>query len=989
MTFNICRNAAISYISRRLAAGRPATKATFVRVGLLGSALVGAFATLPTATHAQVCPPDINTSTNLAHTVAGPNATCNVTAAGQLITLGANQEGITVNGLGNTVNVQANGLVETQGTTSDGIRFVTPGLGNGQTVQIDGTVRTRAAGTGAFTGSHGIFVDRSDATITVGATGSIETLGGNFASGILARGGGGLPVDIDVSNFGAIETNGTTSYGIGLTNAGSGSTVYNDGAITINGAVNNANAASDAILFAGLFNGVSRGTTVITNDVNGVINVNGNISDGIRITTAGNGSTDQNIVVNNGQIFTNSALGTNSDSKGIRTQDWSTVTNTGTIRTASGGVRNYGIHVENNGTVLNTGVIQTFATDSQAIVGEGNVSFTNNGFITTNGDTSDGMSAEGTTSTLINNNSIITNGRDSAGIIANDDATITNNGLLRSTGQLGNGIRVARNSDITNSASGIIDITGAGGIGIFSTTLRTTTPAGNNTVLNNGFISAATGIFLNYSNQTQFPGSRSSVTTTGSIISTNGPNGVAVRFGNGPAAGIGANAGRDTLTIALDADDDLIIGAMDMNNGDDTIILDRTNDNFAWRWTFDDFDPGAVIVTSQAACPATGDCLVITPKAGQVYLQSGETDFQRNCGLACQDSGNEGMTIFLLDTNQINYLSDVSLDIVTSAHAAIDSRIEQAWKISLRKDRVIQPDEVVAFPDPDREMDFWFRPWIGMRHRMERDYLPETLHQWAGFLGGVNVRYKENWHFGVLGGLARSYVDDMSTNQEGSLKHQLIGAQAHYDNDKYFVDYSILFGKSESDDMQPIKNNLVAGGIESDEDSPLLKGPFQSHSLRVGRRFQLHKDRWDLYLRPSAHAVYVRQTVEDIVYPGSTSTSTVSIGEFTTQSIQARLEMASELIKTNKRGVFHSDLRMGLAMRGVMSGGGATINTVTDQITIGAEKAGDYTYSIYTGLGVAWETSAHWTLNLDAETDYSFGYGDFTGRIRGAANFRF
>ncbi|MEP4433739.1 MAG: hypothetical protein ABJ349_16160, partial [Hyphomicrobiales bacterium] len=166
-------------------------------------------------------------------------------------------------------------------------------------------------------------------------------------------------------------------------------------------------------------------------------------------------------------------------------------------------------------------------------------------------------------------------------------------------------------------------------------------------------------------------------------------------------------------------------------------------------------------------------------------------------------------------------------------------------------------------------------------------------------------------------------------------------------------------------------------------------GPFQSHSLRVGRRYQLHDDRWDLYLRPSAHAVYVRQTVEDIIYPGSTASSSISIGEFTTQSIHARLEMASELIKTNRRGVFHSDLRMGLAMRGVVSGGGATINTVTDQVTIGAEKAGDYTYSIYTGLGVAWETSEHWTLNLDGEADYSFGYGDFTGRIRGAANFRF
>lgn len=985
MIFYICNCLKVLNQSKNSCKNAALPSAHFTYACALMMAGFGINTLLHDAASAQTinCPPDISVTTASRGVVNGTGITCNLTATGQLTTVGANQDGITVTGLGNTVNVQVGGLVETQGTNSDGIRFGTIGLLNPQTVQIDGTVRTRATGASTFAGSHGVFVDRNDAQITVGAGGLIETLGTTQASGILARGGGGLPVVQTIRNLGTIRTNGTLSSGIGLINAGSGTTVLNDGTITINGAPAAANLASDGIFFQGLFDGINFGTTTITNDTNGRVTINGRISDAIRIVTNGNGANDQNMIINNGQLFTTDIGATNSDSKGIRAQDWVTVINSGLISTAAGGLRNYGIHVEDDATVTNSGNIVTFAQDSQGIVGESNANFVNNGTITTNGATSDGMSAEGTNSILTNNNLILTNGNDSAGLLANNGATITNNGTLRSTGTGGEGIRMARNSTVINSASGIIDITGANGIGIHSTIQRTTTPAGNNSIFNAGLISAATGIFLDYSSQIQFPGSTSDVTTTGSILSTQGANGVAIRFGNGPT-----NTGNDTLTIGL-SDPNLIIGAMDMNNGDDTIILDRTNDNFAWRWTFDDFDPGAVIVDNQALCPTTGDCLVITPKAGQVYLQSGETDFQRNCGINCQDTTDEGMTIFLLDTNQINYLSDVSLDIVTSAHAAIDSRIEQAWKISLRKDRVIQPDEVVAFPDPDREMDFWFRPWIGMRHRMERDYLPETLHQWAGFLGGVNVRYKENWHFGVLGGLARSYVDDMSTNQEGSLKHQLIGAQAHYDNDKYFLDYSILFGKSESDDMQPIKNNLVSGGIESDGDSPLLKGPFQSHSLRFGRRYQLHDDRWDLYLRPSAHAVYVRQTVEDIVYPGSTSTSTVSIGEFTTESIQARLEMASELIKTNKRGVFHSDLRMGLAMRGVINGGGSTINTVTDQITIGAEKAGDYTYSIYTGLGVAWETSAHWTLNLDGEADYSFGYGDFTGRIRGAANFRF
>lgn len=499
--------------------------------------------------------------------------------------------------------------------------------------------------------------------------------------------------------------------------------------------------------------------------------------------------------------------------------------------------------------------------------------------------------------------------------------------------------------------------------------------SGNAEVSNSGQIFAEKGINL--------VGDRfgSSVVNTGTILSTLGgqsagnPNGIAVRFGS--------TNNDDTLNIGIDTPS-LIVGALDMNGGDDTIVLDRSNnDAFAWRWTFDDFDPSATITTALGACASvTGDCVELNLNPTDVYFISPETDFQRT-----NDAPNEGVTILVMETGQVQSLSDVSLDIVASAHAAIDSRIEQAWKIHLRKEREIQPDEVVPFEDPDRNWDFWLRPWIGMRHRAENSYLPETLHQWAGFLGGVNFRIDDEWHIGVLGGLAQSNVDDISTGSSGQVDHRMWGAQAHYDNDKVFVDYSILFGNSESDGVTDIKNNLVVGGIEGMGDSPLLKGPFESHSLRAGRRFQLHNDRWDLFLRPSAHAIYVRQTIEDIVYSG-VSNSSVSIDAFTTESIQARFEMASELIKTNKRGIFHSDLRMGLAMRGVIKGGGTVVRTTTDQIAIGVEKEGDYTYSLYTGLGVGWEATKNWTLNLDSEVDYSLDK-DFTGRLRAAANFRF
>lgn len=933
--------------------------------------------------HAQAACPTISLGPIVVTQTIGNNGNCTIQNGGNLVP--AAGDALVAAGEGTTIAVNNGGMISNANNTSDAIAYTSLGGTLQSDLTIDGQVMTSGTGTGELNGANGVYsIHNGPLDVTVGTTGTITTTGANFANGILYRGrGGSLTPGGTIINNGAITTNGTSSSGIFIKSNGSQSQITNNGTITINGlGINNANTASHGILFTRV-NGsaVAPGPSIaIQNNGNLFINelaghgifVQTNASAGSR-TTIGNGA--------NGVIRT-----TNQASKGIETRSFADVINNGLIDIQSiAGTGAYGIDVVQDSTILNgaTGIIRTAGTQGYGMVARDRSTMTNLGEISTTGARGDGMRAQVSANNvqsnifMLNAGTISTSGLDANGILGQNGNTITNNGSITTSGTDGDGIQLGANNFVTNNNTILATGPGSAGIRASVDSGGATNSYGNNTIINNGSIIGPSGILLFDS-----PGFGSRVETYGDVISSLGPNGVAIRFGETPNI-----ANDDTLIIGL-SDPNLIIGAMDMNNGDDTIILDRTNDSFAWRWTFDDFDPGAVIVTSQAACPATGDCLVIVPKAGQVYLQSGETDFQRNCGLGCQDATNEGMTIFLLDTNQVNYLSDASLDIITSAHAAIDSRIEQAWKIHLRKDRVIQPDEVVAFPDPDREMDFWFRPWIGMRHRMERDYLPETLHQWAGFLGGVNVRYKENWHFGALAGLARSYVDDMSTNQEGTLKHQLIGAQAHYDNDKYFVDYSILFGKSESDDMQPIKNNLVAGGIESDGDSPLLKGPFQSHSLRVGRRYQLHDDRWDLYLRPSAHAVYVRQTVEDIVYPGGASSS-VSIGEFTTESIQARLELASELIKTNKRGVFHSDLRMGLAMRGVMNGGGATINTVTDQVTIGAEKEGDYTYSIYTGLGVAWETSAHWTLNLDGEADYSFGYGDFTGRIRGAANFRF
>ncbi|MEP4431671.1 MAG: hypothetical protein ABJ349_05655, partial [Hyphomicrobiales bacterium] len=807
MTFDICK----IQICGRVPAIRPkqlcvsSIPIQFAGLYALGI-LTGLSTTYTSPALAQAACPTISLGPVVTTQTIGNNGTCTVQSGGTLAP--AAGDALVAAGDSTTIAIDNGGFITNSNALGDGIFYSALGGTLQSTLTVNGQISTSGNGTGELSGANGVFsIHNGPLDINVGSTGVITTTGTNFANGILYRGrGGSLTPGGTIINDGAITTDGTSSNGIYIKSNGSQSQITNNGTITINGlGANNANTASHGILFTRVNGPATSPGPSIDIQNNGNLIINEFAGHGIFVQANASATSRTTISNNaNGIIRT-----TNQNSKGIETRSFADVVNNGLIDIQSiAGTGAYGIDVDEDSTVVNglQGIIRTNGTQGYGMVARDQSTMTNLGEIATTGARGDGMRAQVATNNvasnmILRNEGIIsTNGFDANGILSQNGNTIVNTGEITTFGADGDGIQLGANNIVTNNGS--ILATGADSAGIRSTidTGGASNGYGNNSIINNGSIIGPSGILLFDS-----PGFGSRVETYGDVISSQGPNGVAIRFGETPNI-----ANDDTLIIGL-GDPNLIIGAMDMNNGDDTIILDRTNDNFAWRWTFDDFDPGAVIVDNQALCPATGDCLVITPKAGQVYLQSGETDFQRNCGIGCQDVTDEGMTIFLLDTNQINYLSDVSLDIVTSAHAAIDSRIEQAWKISLRKDRVIQPDEVIAFPDPDREMDFWFRPWIGMRHRMERDYLPETLHQWAGFLGGVNIRYDENWHFGVLGGLARSYVDDMSINQEGSLKHQLIGAQAHYDNDKYFVDYSILFGKTQSDDMQPIKNNLVAG----------------------------------------------------------------------------------------------------------------------------------------------------------------------------------
>ncbi|MFM0210574.1 autotransporter outer membrane beta-barrel domain-containing protein [Paraburkholderia sediminicola] len=322
-----------------------------------------------------------------------------------------------------------------------------------------------------------------------------------------------------------------------------------------------------------------------------------------------------------------------SGNNGIFVYDRSTVTNLGTIRTT--GDTSEGISAQGTGagqnvltnrglivttgtgsegmfnsaaavTMLNgtTGIIQTSGSNSVAMhdfASLGGGTLTNNGQLSTTGDSSSGMAAQTNNDTLVNNGTITTTGANAAGIFTNGNAVsgpgnnvITNAGTISVSGANAHGIVSFDPSPGVITNTGTITASGSGGLGAYlmgSVTLNNEAGASIVSKLSNGIDANGGGTFNNAgiisANNVTFSISNANTTinNTGTlesaiteVIASFGPiditinNTGTITGGNGRA--IYTDTGNDTLNWSAGT----ITGFIRLGTGHDTATLTGLTD---------------------------------------------------------------------------------------------------------------------------------------------------------------------------------------------------------------------------------------------------------------------------------------------------------------------------------------------------------------------------------------------------------------------------
>ena len=307
---------------------------------------------------------------------------------------------------------------------------------------------------------------------------------------------------------GGVSSGNATSAGIYGTFTSGAHTIQNKGTITVDNVAGKSGSA-------GIYGDLTGGTLNITND--NVINANMDKSVGIyaKNTQGVNALT----VTNNGQIGLN-----NTGTTGIFA-DKSKVTNKAGINLSNSAISSIGIFGQNGADVENaaTGNIDVAGTAGTATQSSGiyvsgtGTKGTNLGNINLNGESSNGMvAAAGASAT--NSNKITGTVKDVIGMYGTGTGTkVTNAKEINLSGETSTGIFTKNGAEGINDTSGVIDLTGEKGVGMFGMT-DATSPASAINLQNKGEINlnseVSTGIFTSNANTAI---TNSTVSNTGTI----------------------------------------------------------------------------------------------------------------------------------------------------------------------------------------------------------------------------------------------------------------------------------------------------------------------------------------------------------------------------------------------------------------------------------------------------------------------------------------
>lgn len=455
-----------------------------------------------------------------------------------------------------------------------------------------------------------------------------------------------------------------------------------------------------------------------------------------------------------------------------------------------------------------------------------------------------------------------------------------------------------------------------------------------------------------------------------------------------------------------------IIGRMDLGggsllsptftNGNDTITLDRTSPDIAWRWTFDNFDlPGQ----DPFDAGGIGDSLFILGNNVPYYIWNGPvtTDY----GPFPSD---DGITVYIPNISGIFAANGIMEDIARTVHGGIRNRLNEGWDHeNLPQDLFYRSEDDIVLRDgsdligaPLEALDpavfrkappltVWAKGFGGIRNEAGTDNYGDYSHLWMGGMAGLDLRSSQgdenddglrdtedddHWNIGILGGYVQSDLTFASGFKDIQSDFFFAGAYGRLVRDALYLDASVIGGFGGMSEYGPIANNLVPGGIENPGEGYSTDGRFISPSASIGKRFYITDT---ISFTPEINATYLAQWID-----GSTSALTLSIEDRFIDTVFGHVQGSVKKVIKRDNSTIIGELRGGLYMSRQLHGDETNLSVVSNQFTIDTSR--EDVVSPYVGIGATWEIADNFKLSADGEMDF----GDLDGgRARFGASLSF
>ncbi len=586
-----------------------------------------------------------------------------------------------------------------------------------------------------------------------------------------------------------------------------------------------------------------------------------------------------NTIKNHGSIDT-----TGDDDEAIELNNYGVVTNTGFISTL-GNTAN-GIVTWHNSTITNTGTISTAGTGAHAIDVQNDSIINNTGSIATTGQSADAIHTWDN-SNVINTGVISTLDQDSIGIAVEDDSTVTNKGSISTQGADGYGIHAdGSNNTIVNNGS--ISTMGNDGYGIFL-------EGASNNATNTGTITTI-GVDAE---AIQVEGGSNTVVNTG-VIKTTGESsaGFLVRQDNNTISNMGTISvtGKDSYGIEFRNDSNTVNNAgLISATGTGTYYAIGMRDNSTLNLLAGSRIIGPVDLDDSATDANDTVNIYGGSPSAQTTFTGADTINLYGAGIV------NGTTVTTVDATAPTALGLASANLSNSVHGTINRRM--AYKPPLQPVQVASLTLSPGMLFQERKPAGWAQAFGGMRaHDADGDVMAYGHSHY-----GANIGYEwdhSKSRMGLMAGFARSDVESDITSFDTDSNNFFVGGYGHFNFGEVNLTASLIGGYSDYDNKRFVFDNI--NGLEtasSDFDSTFL-----SPSVTLSAGYLI---KGDYELRPSFNLAYNVAWMDGYSESGTTS-SNLTIEDTTTRTLTTRLQLA-----VAKQSDPHSEveMRVGLTSR--------------------------------------------------------------------------